>query len=71
VREELIERDRTTTISPSSVTASVSPIVLNISPFEFSASTQVGANRRTGPSVTRGPSCEEAACGMGHLSKLD
>ena len=39
VREELIERDRTTTISPNSVTASVSPIVLNILPFELPAST--------------------------------
>jgi len=39
VREELIERDGTTTISPNSVAACVSPIVLNISPFELPAST--------------------------------
>jgi len=33
VREELIKRDSTTTISPNTVADSASPIVLNISPF--------------------------------------
>ena len=53
MREELIERDRTTTISPNTVAASVSPIVLNISPLGSWRLRKWATDRRPGPSVTR------------------
>ena len=81
MREELIERDRTTTISPNTVAASVSTIVLNILPLGSWRLRKWAPDQRPGPSVTRKsiqfPSVHEffpvkkAACGMGHTSKLE